>query len=141
MDLYNTISQAIHRFDSQMKQEIVNDESSWTLLKFSFIPFYGLYLINHKLDDLHNKISNPAIPNKFKLIDDYNDAAYVLVAACAVQALFLSLFPAIILSSELVLAIAQLTVGMGMMYACSKIESQVKDYLEEYLQTEPLNNN
>jgi len=141
MELYNTISNALIRFDHHMKQEIITDESSWTLLKFSFIPFYGLYLINHKLDDLHDKISNPAIPHKIRLIDDYNDAAYVFVAACAVQALFLSIIPAVILSSQLVLAISQFTVGIGMMYGRSKIESQVTEYLEDYLHNDQLHNN
>lgn len=132
MELYNTISNALIRFDRHMKREIINDESPWTLLKFSFIPIYGPYLINHKLNDLRDQIENPLTGNKFRLIDEYDDTAYMLVAACAVQTLFFSIIPAVILSSQLVIAVAQFTVGMGMIYGCSKIETQVNEYLENY---------
>lgn len=133
MELYNTLTNAVISFDREIKQT-VNQTSSWKLIPYACIPFYGPYLLNFRLETLAASIENPRIGNKALLIEEYHDTSTVLLAAAAIQALFLTLIPAIVFNMQLILCLSQAAIGIGLVYFTLQSDKKIENYRTQFLQ-------
>lgn len=130
MELYNTLRDTVVSFHQKAQTTFRTSRDSFELLPYVCIPGYGIYLLQHRMNALESAIINRNYNIHF--IEEYHTTTYMFVAAVAISALALAIFPAIFFNSPLILSLAQGFIGLGVLSYCLSVDNTVAEYKKQH---------